>query len=150
MPRARDYEDEDRPRRKKRPSSSGGKGPWIAAAIAAGVLLIAGVIVIVVVSGKGTDGGGGTSGPDGAKGGGKDPKGDGDGILVFGRIPASMQAYLPNDTFQIKYAHVQNQLKAFGGDRSQVRAPPLPDLKDFENDFGPLENVAEAVWGLRS
>src|SRR5262245_55613768 len=143
---ARD-EEEDRPRRgsrrarqgddgdgrhgkKKSGIPSGRKKVWVALAIVS-VLLVGGVATTLVLLGGG--GGGGT----GAPGGGNGEK--------LGRIPTTLLAYVPNDTFVIGYGNVKNQLKAFGNDKGQVRLHAT-----FEKDYGPLENVEEYLSAQRS
>src|SRR5262245_22954871 len=124
-------EGDEAPRRGKKPASRpGGKGLWIALAVGAGVLLVAGGITAFVLLGGGRGVGGG--GPLGG------PGGNGERV---GRVSPDLVAYVPNDAFILRYANVKDQLRALGGDKSQVRLPL--DAKQLETDYGPLEDVEE-------
>src|SRR5262249_3532284 len=102
-PRSQEPDEASRPvRRRKGRASPRGKGPWIALGLGGSALLIGAVVIAIVLSSNRT-----TDGDRGVGGKGND-RGD-----EFGRIPATMQAYLPNDTSSIVYANVKNQLKAF-------------------------------------
>jgi hypothetical protein len=127
-------EKDGRPRRKKKAAGSSrrGKGVWVALTLGSALLLGGGAVMALVLLGGG------------GSGGGRGRSGD------RGHIPPAMLAYLPNDTFRISYANVKNQLRAFANDKGQVRVPHPLTVAQLEKDYGPLDNVEEALWAIRS